>query len=440
MARLAERTSGADDAAARGPVHLGVVVVATIQNVYNQFDPMEALDADDPRYADCFGVRGVDTLHVQMSLPLGTGKPTSQLLSGHLGDGKTTILRQLRRRFEAAGHFVAYGETDRWLDLADIDHQDVLLGILVSVDAALRECYEEDVEAGLFQRFWERLDSVLHSAVDVKGSLPGLTAALRDVPSLRLQVRAELREARGPTFIEVVNEYLDRARELVLDRGHTSLVVILDNLDRLPELVGRTHVYPDEELFLGHANQLTRLHCHVIYVVRLALAHAHESSLRERYGRKPQIVPMVPVRRRDGTDHTAGLDKLREVLARRSPLGLEEAFEQQAVDLLCRKSGGHLRELMSLVQRACAEALGTHGELPIRLADAQAAVGDHGALRQQAAREYREALDKVSAAHDLSGLEADERNALLNRRLVYEYRDEKGYWYDVASLCEDRDA
>jgi hypothetical protein len=414
--------------------------MASIQDVYLRFDPMEALEPGDERYVDCFDVRGIPTLYAQMLLPLAAPKPTAQLLSGHLGDGKTTLLKHLQKRFEDDGHFVAYGEADHWLDLADLGHEDLLLGLLVTVDEALHCRYRKDCEAGAFQQVWERMYNIAHMPVDVKAGLAGLTAALRDVPDLRIQVRNELRTARGPSFLDVVNEYLDRGRELVEKRGHKSLVVVLDNLDRVPESVGHDHVFADEKLFLGQAAQLTRLHCHTIYVVRLALAHTQEGNLRERYGRSPQVIPMLSLRRRDGSEDVEGLTKLREILeARLRPLdlALTDAFDDDARDLLCRKSGGHLRELMSLVQRACAEALGTHGELPLRASDATAAVRDHGDLRRQASRDHYDALCSVDDIHALDGLDAEERAALLNKRLVYEYRDDDGYWYDVAPLCEE---
>ena len=378
-----------------------------------------------------------------MALPLASPRPTVQFLSGHLGDGKTTLLKRLIRGFEANGHFVAYGEADHWLDLADLRHEDVLLGILVTVDEALRKRYRKDCEADIFQKVFERINNIAHMPVEVKAGVKGgfakLTATLRDVPDLRIQVRHELRQAKGPSFLDVVNEYLDRAGELVTQRGHRNLVVALDNLDRSPEIVGQDNVFADEKLLLGQASHFKRLRCHTICVIRLALAHMQEANLRETYGRSPLILPMVPVRNRDHSNAQDGLARLNDVLdARLKPLGLKlgDAFSIEASDRLCRKSGGHLRELMSLVQRACAEAK-TRGTLPIATTDADAAVRDHGDLRRQAAADHRAALEIVAAVHELTGIDVKERDILLQRRLVYEYRSEDGYWYDVAPLCED---
>lgn len=417
----------------------------SIQDVFLQFEPMEALEADDPRYVDCFTERGVPTLYANMSLPLAASHPTVQFFSGYLGDGKTTLLRQLRSRFEADGSFVAYGEADQWLELADLAHEDLLLALLATVDDALRQRYRDDCEAGFFQQVFERLARVAQLPVDLKTTvklgLASLTATVRDVPDVRLQLRQELRQARGPSFLDVVNEYLDRARELIERRGHQRLVVMLDNLDRVPEVLGRDYAYADERLFVSHAGQLTQLRCHVIYVVRLALAHAQAANLQERYGRTPRVIPMVPVRRPDGQPDERGLAKLREVIERRVgtlELAVADAFEEKAVHALCRASGGHLRELMSLVQRACAECLGTTGELPVRAVHADASIREFRALRRMKALEHRDALDEVARTHQLAGLEPEVRDALLKHRLVYEYwAKEVGFWYDVCPLCDE---
>jgi hypothetical protein len=82
----------------------------SIEDLYLQFQPLEPLEAGDPRYVECFEVRGVGALFSQLSLPLSSQKPNPLFFAGHLGDGKTTILNQLEAQLGTEGLFVAYGE------------------------------------------------------------------------------------------------------------------------------------------------------------------------------------------------------------------------------------------------------------------------------------------------------------------------------------------
>lgn len=190
----------------------------TLQDVYWQFDPLEPLTADDPRYVDCIQERGIPALFAKLLLPLSGDRPQSLLFSGHLGDGKTTILNRLRGQLEAEGYFVAFGEADRRLDLNDVEYDDVLLTILAVVDQALRGKYRQSVEAGPFQHLWEELSRIAQLPVQLQGDAEvrlgpfvKMTATVKDAPDVRLQVRQNLRQARGPTFLQVVNDYISRA-------------------------------------------------------------------------------------------------------------------------------------------------------------------------------------------------------------------------------------
>lgn len=420
----------------------------SLQDLFLQFQPLEPLAAGDPRYVDTFEVRGVRALYQYLSLPLAAEKPTPLFFSGHVGDGKTTILNQLRGRLEEEGYFVAYGEADERLDLEDVQHEDVLLALLATVDEALRRRYRKEIEKGAFRRFTEEIARIAQLPVELEasGTVPlgpfaAITATVKDAPDVRLQVRQDLRQARGPTFLEVVNEYLERVQALVSERGHQRLVAVLDNLDRLPDPLAVGPPPADERLFLGQATQLLSLHCHVLYTVRLALAHSQEANLRARYGQTPIIVPMIPVRRADGSPHPEGLAKLREVVEGRARAAgcekLSEAFEEEALRRLYGASGGHLRELMTLVQRACAEALATQGGLPLTVAHMEAAIRPLAALRRAAAADYRQALAQVGQTHSLEGLTPQVRQTLLSSRLVYEYYLEDEFWYEVCPLCQE---
>ncbi len=408
----------------------------TIRDVYRQFNPIEPLEADDKRYVDTNEVRGRRSLFNTLEMPLADER-AALLFTGLLGDGKTTLLKRLEKRLEVGGYLVAYGEADRRLNLEDVESEDVVLLILGVVEQTLRKRYGQDIEAGPLRRSWEKLYQILHLELKPKslsfGPLGTITMDAKDAVGVRKEIRSRLRNARGPTFMQVANEYLDRARSIAKENDHHQLVVILDGLDKMkPQIV--EPATQEERLFLGQASDLLALECHVIYTISLGLALKEGPNLGARFGQRPTVVPMVPVVGRDSSPHEEGMARLREIVERRlqtAGTALEDAFDEpETVARLCRFSGGYLRDLMTLVREVCAEALAVHPDLPLTREDAEEAIANFGAAQCEAAQRYVDALRHVAETHRFTDLDQGIQLALLKNRLVYAYCDES-YWYDV---------
>ncbi len=411
---------------------------ATIRDVYRQFNPIEPLEADDDRYVETTEVRGRRSLFTTLEMPLADER-ASLLFTGLLGDGKTTLLKRLAKRLDGDGYLVAYGEADRRLNLEDVESEDVILSILGVVEQALRKRYGRQIEVGPLKRSWESLFRILNREFELPkldvsfGPLGSISMEVKDAAGVRKEIRSRLRNASGPTFMQVANEYLDRARSIAEENDHRQLVVILDGLDKMkPQIVDQAT--QEERLFLGQTSDLLALDCHVIYTISLGLALKEGPNLGARFGQRPTIVPMVPVTRRNSSPHKEGMAKLREIVERRlrkAGTVLEEAFDEvETVARLCRFSGGYLRDLMTLVREACAEALAAHPNLPLTRQDVEEAIANFGAAQCEAAEPHLDALRHVAETHRFTDLDQEIQLALLKNRLVYAYFDES-YWYDV---------
>jgi hypothetical protein len=393
----------------------------SLESVFKQFSPDEPLDAADERYVDCLRERGMEHLFEQLKLPLASERPRTLFFSGVLGDGKTTILKRLQVDLEKEGDFVAFGEADHLFDLADVQYENILLAVMTVVDQTLRDWYQSEVKEGSFRQLWDELNRIAQLPIELSGDdapstgpFGKLSAKLKDSPDIRLQVRQRLRQAQSPTFLQVVNEYLERARAVIGQRGHRRLVVVLDNLDRQSELPGSGSVAPDEVLFIRQSAQLTGLSCHVIYTARLWLVDEHSLLLADRYGESPVVVPMIPVRRPDGTPHEAGLERLREVIKLRIAAAggdIPDVFSDEAsVERICRMSGGWLRGLMTMVRSCCSVAQGRRHRDPagppaITPEDVEQALGTLSAQARLVAANYREPLSQVARSRSLFGLD-----------------------------------
>ncbi len=415
---------------------------ATIQDIYRQFNPREPLEVGDDRYVDCTEVRGIPSLFERLKLPLENGS-ASTLFAGLMGDGKTTLLKRLRKQIEEAGHLVAFGEASQRLNINDVESEDVIVLTLIAVGETLRDRYGQSIEDGPLRRHFEDLQRILSLDLDVQkidvglGGVLKATLEAKDVAPMRKQLRDRLKAARGPTFLELANDYLDRAREIVAETDRNKrLVVILDELDRI-ESHEESEILQQRRLFLSQHSDLIHLRCHAIYTLSLGLAVKEKLNLGARYGQEPIVVPMVPTHHRDGSPHEAGMAKLREIIRRRvekAGLSMEEAFDdpQIVVDRICEASGGYLRDLMTLVRSVCAETLAKQAQLPLTEQAARAAIALFFAGQLDAARRYWEELKKVHETHIFTNLEPEIQQQLLKNRLVYVYYDDTN-WYNVCS-------
>jgi hypothetical protein len=413
---------------------------ATIEDVFSQFDPLEALAADDPRYVDCNKARGIPSIAERIKLWASGSPPRTLLFSGYIGDGKTTLLRWLAAQLEQKGYFVAFAQVDQRLHPSDVDVEDVILLVLAVVDQRLREVYGETLQDSLLQQrlqgLWELLTRDINAPkIEVNVPLLKLIADMKAAPGVRQELRSRLRMVQGPTFLEVTNLYLERAQQIIQDRGRKQLVVILDGFDRLFRGVP-SDVSPDLRLLLDQASQLNLINAHVIYTISLSLARRQRENLSARYGNRPIVLPLIPPLQRDGQPHVEGLNALKEIIAKRlEQVGttLAQAFDSEAtVERLCQVNGGYLRGLMALVQEVCVEALAVHPELPLTRADAEVAIQHLSADLRDNAQRYLEELRTVAETHTLAKIDDAIEQLMLDQHLVHQYYDGE-YWYDI---CE----
>ncbi|HIK28154.1 MAG: KAP family NTPase [Oscillatoriaceae bacterium SKW80] len=415
-------------------------------------------EEDRKYYIDFSSVRGSNIIReLGRTITLLAGDdPSCQLFTGHIGCGKSTELFRLKAELEEKGFHVVYFESSKDLDMADVDITDILLAIARQVSESLEKIKVYTQPRG-FSALLKGAAEILQSPIQLEGEagIPGLgsitvgegelgisltggigkiTAKTKDSPKLRSQLRQYL-EPRTNTILEAINkELLIPASEQLKRIGKKGLVVIVDNLDRIdstPKGAGRTQ---PEYLFVERGEQLTKLHCHVIYTIPLALIFSNElGRLTSRFGVKPKVLPMVPVRERDGRYCVKGMALLRQmVLARAFPdlspqqrlQEIEQVFDSvETLDRLCQVSGGHVRNLLGLLysclqqedpplSRNCVENVirEYRDDLIAALAD------DEWELLFQA-------LQQQSVIGD------ENYQILLRSMFLFEYRDENGRWF-----------
>lgn len=415
------------------------------RRLFNAFDPIEPLNPEDPRYVDWNKARGSENLLSEMSGTIRlTEGPTCQLLSGHRGCGKTTELFRLRRELERESYFIAYCESDEFIDLNDkVEFSEVFLAISQQITNTARE-QSISLEVGRLRSFFTGLWDILSTTVtpkDVKVKDPlgifEIGFELKNNPNNRQLVR-EYSRPRSASLLQAVNEALEETTEKLKHHFGTceGLVVMVDNLDRmLRQTMPGSNRSSHDQLFVDYASQLSGLTCHVIYTIPPELLCSSEGiGLSYLYGTQPQMMPMVPVTTRAGEMDNRGIEKLIEAAQRRITFAkADSAFETEAViKRLCIASGGYVRSLMTMAQ----QSINYSPSLPIKEKAVGAAIKS---FRNSLIRGFREKQWKI--LRDISQtkkITEDEENlTLLKNEAVLEYIDDDGPWYDVHPVVRE---
>lgn len=149
----------------------------------------------------------------------------------------------------------------------------------------------------------------------------------------------------------------------------------------------------------------------------------------------PKVLPMVPVQLRNGSECKEGIALLRQmVLARAFPkvdthqrLGLiTEVFDSpETLDLLCRISGGHVRNLLGLLY-SCLQAQ----DPPLSQDCLENAIREYrDGLRLAITDDEWDLLRQVVQRQSVIGEEGYQ--TLLRSLFVFEYQDKQGQWFGI---------
>ncbi|NER92313.1 MAG: ATP-binding protein [Symploca sp. SIO1B1] len=421
-----------------------------LKQIYNTFNPFQPLPAGDPVYVDCQEVRGSGDIIRWLGRDiLFSHQNTYQLYAGHRGAGKSTELLRLKKYLEDNHCFVVYFAADEEdINPQDAQYTDILLACTRHLLEELKNADPKPLLNWLQQR-WQNLKDLALTEISLENlsveaqisEFGQLTANLRATPTLRQKIREQL-NLHTTTLIDALNQFIAEATKQ-LPAGYDKLVVIADNLDRIVPVIQEDGKLNHEHIFLDRSKQLKALDCHLIYTVPISLLYSNRATdLLDIYG-DAQILPMIMVRTPDEEVYELGLNKVKEVIAKRvsqvNPhLSLTtDIFDgQQTLEKLCLMSGGHVRNLLLMMQ----SALTLTDSLPISAKAVQQAVtkarniysnsvDDHQWI--ELAQVYRSKLTRNNDLH---------RSLLFNRCILeYRHSDDQGniqLWRDVHPLLK----
>jgi hypothetical protein len=439
-----------------------------IRKFFQATDPGKALsvaNAEDERfYIDFSSVRGgeiIGKLKKKITF-FSPDDPTCVLFTGHIGCGKSTELLRLKTELEQEGFQVVYFESSEDLEMTDVDISDVLLSVARRVSQSLDNITIE--EPSRLKELLQGAAKVLNSDVTgVKLKVPGVgdvgVTSEKEKFSLSFGIGEITTKAKSDaTLREKLNQYLGPQKTQLLDAinqellepaiaklkklGKKGLVAIVDNLDRLDSRQKAWGRPQQEYLFVDQGEYLTKLHCHLVYTMPLGLKFSNDYGMLTQRFEEPRVLPMVPVELQDGSEHQQGMALLRQmVLARAFP----DLDEQQRLDRiteifdspetlnrLCYSSGGHVRDLLRLLNTWIMEEM----ELPLSRETLEAVVRTRrNEMTMPISDDEWELLRQVQQRKKVSGDRGYQ--ALIRSRLVFEYRDGGESWFDINPILAE---
>ena len=423
-------------------------------------------NSEDIRYyIDFAEVRGGKIINIlkRTITRVSPDKRTCQLFTGHIGCGKSTELSRLQKELTDEGFHVVYFESTKDLDQMDLDLTDIMLAIARRVTQSLEEG-KISLQPQGFKDFLKNSWNFLQTPVSLeaegelfgskyKGNTDGnlevslplgiakITAKIKSNPDLRSKLRQYM-EPQANKMLELINqEIIDVAINQLKQQGKKGLVVIVDNLDRIvsrPNAAGRGL---PEYIFIDRGDQLRQLNCHLVYTLPLGLIFGNESEiLKNRLGGgvDPKVLPMVPVKNRDGSECVEGMNLLRRmVMLRAFPdvsteehiTLITEVFDSsETLDELCRVSGGHLRNLMGMLF-GCLQ----QDDPPISQDVLKSVIrSSRDTLGRGIDNDEWELLFKVVKEQTIKG--DKEYQDLLRNLWVFEYVDNERIWFALNPL------
>ncbi|NJM72143.1 MAG: AAA family ATPase [Scytonema sp. RU_4_4] len=427
-----------------------------LQKFYLACNPSKTLVVSNPLdrqyYIDFASVRGgriIEELKENITF-FSPDEPTCELFTGHIGCGKSTELLRLKAELEEKDFFVVYFESSQDLELGDVDIADIMLAVARRVSESLEtfETLELSEPKGL-KSLLQGITKLFQAELEVsaEASIPlgigKITAKAKSSPELRNKLREYLGPRTKGILDSINEELLQPAVEKLKQRGKKGLVVIVDNLDRVENSQKPWGRPQPEYLFVDRGEQLRQLNCHVVYTMPLSLRFSNDiERLSQRFMVNPKVLPMVPVLQRDGSVSHEGIYLLKQMVLARAfphvPEGYRLDFIKDVFDtpgtleLLCRVSGGHVRELLMLLY----DWIKKERRLPLSKNILESVVkARSNQMKLAITNDEWELLRQVEKNKQVRGDE--DYRSLVHSRFVYEYCDSEGSWFDINPILAE---
>ena len=354
--------------------------------------------------------------------------PQKFLFTGHRGNGKSTELARLESELQDQFFVVRYS-LKNVLDFYDLSYVDVLLSLALQ----LAESVSNNIKLSKSTR--DILEHLWSFGQDIErqtetGSTRGGQAELGfgEVVSTFMQLRVRIRSEHATR--EVLREKvrhrisdllkgLDILAKDISEKTGKKVLCIVEDLDKI-------ELDEAKKIFYDHGKSISAPELAIIYTFPIALSHSDEFMQVLNFFSDNYVLPNFK------TTDEMGREGLQNLLFNRVEASL---FDEEAISLLVKYSGGVPRQLITLARVACLEATDAE-ETTVTKEHVQEAVSIE---RQNFARSLQSEERLVLLRRVRSEKKIDqalEYQKLLQNLSILEYSNHN-IWYDVNPLVDD---
>jgi Cdc6-like AAA superfamily ATPase len=293
------------------------------------------------------------------------------LFTGHRGCGKSTELRRIEQKWKEK-YLTIFLDVQEETDINDLEYIDIYLMVIRQVEDTLRKLkitFDKQLLKSVedwFKEVTKESEQSVALSLDTEASaslvaapffaklLFKLKGVIKNSSSQKTIIRETLKKEVTRMKGDINLLFGDGLKKLRAKFPHyKGFLVIVDNLDRCPPEVSN-------KLFFDYAEQLKELHCSMIYTVPISVLYSSK-GLSNSFD-DPHIVPMVNIYQleRDVFPlpyRQEALDAVAKIIEKRMDVNLLFHSRNELMELV-KASGGHVRQLMQLTQRACLTASG----------------------------------------------------------------------------------
>jgi AAA ATPase domain len=422
------------------------IVATNLTEAYDLCDPVKPLQGEDldRYYLPLLEARKTEAI-VQVGKILEQQKPqtfSTILFTGHRGCGKSTELRRIEKRWEKE-YLTIFMRLEDETDINDVEYIDIYLHIMLQVELKLRNLGIK-FDSGLVSEFdkWfkettqeteESVDFSINTEAEasLKGEVPffakllfKLTSQIKNGTTAKTKIREQLNREITRMKGDINLLLADGLKKLLIKSPKCKgFLIILDSLDRCPPEVAK-------ELFIDHAAQLQELHCSIIYTVPISIIYTSPGLNNTSFG-DPHIVPMINIYQLDRQKYPleynqAGLVAVAGIITKRVDARAIFASGNELLELV-KASGGHIRQLMQLMQRACLTASGRNHDR-IQAEDVEYAIKQlQFSFERSTPKKYFAELANIAVTKEIEDDEVSQQMLFSTALLEYNGNDRWNY-------------
>ena len=306
-------------------------------------------------YVETDKVRDADTIASLEELLKDPLAPyTKRLFSGFTGSGKTTELIQLYVKMQEDFNVIIFSAWNR-LSLNEITIKSLLFEILEDLlnymikknlvdesDELLRDIIENIKE-------WCSETRIIRQ--EEKGKDKSIGKGIEFLKGLFFKAKTETRFAEIES-IESIRKESRKIKDLIFEcnkifdyleeKTGKETLIIIDDLEKMQFMAARDF-YTRDSAFIRD------FRCKMVLTIPVELVYHPDFAILQNVFGEAEVLPMIKVKDKDGKAYKPGIECLTEILGRRVELSL---FENQCYREAVKYSGGAIRELFRIVQRA----------------------------------------------------------------------------------------